>query len=94
MPAAAAAPALSLAHLADVHIQDRRRDEYAAVFDRLYTQLRAATPRLDAIVVAGDIFDSKTRASANNFKDVADFLSRLADIAPVVMISECPADYT
>jgi hypothetical protein len=76
---------LRIAHLADIHIQDRRRAEYAAVFARLYDSLRRAAPTL--IVVAGDVFDNKMRASPHNLEDVAAFLSALADIAPVVLIA-------
>ena len=91
---------MRIAHVADIHIQDRRRAEYAAVFDRLYASLRgigssgAATAgaadggaKLDLIVVAGDVFDNKMRASAHNLEDVAAFLGALADIAPVVLIA-------
>jgi hypothetical protein len=74
-----------LAHLADIHIQDRRRAEYAAVFGRLYASLRKESP--DLIVVAGDVFDNKMRASPHNLEDVAAFLSALADIAPVILIA-------
>lgn len=76
-----------IAHLADIHIQDRRRDEYAAVFEKLYEKLRGENDSKgpDVIVVAGDIFDNKMRASAHNLEDVAKFLSTLADIAPVIL---------
>ena len=74
-----------IAHLADIHIQDRRRAEYAAVFERLYESLRAEAPAI--IVVAGDVFDNKMRASPHNLEDVAAFLSALAAIAPVVLIA-------
>lgn len=77
-------PKLRLAHLGDIHIQDRRRDEYGDVLAALYPRLRAEAP--DVIVVAGDVFDSKTKATANNFADVGAFLSALAGIAPVVVI--------
>ncbi len=76
---------VKLAHLADIHIQDRRRDEYSAVFTALYASLQEEQP--DIIVVAGDVFDSKTKASAVNFSDVADFLKALTAIAPTVMIA-------
>jgi DNA repair exonuclease SbcCD ATPase subunit/DNA repair exonuclease SbcCD nuclease subunit len=75
---------LKLAHLADIHIQDRRRDEYDAVIKSLYASLRAEAPAL--IVLAGDVFDSKTKASAHNMSDVANFLTGLVEIAPVVLI--------
>lgn len=78
-----------IAHIGDIHIQDKRRPEYAAVFAELYRMLEAnkAEGKLDLIVVAGDVFDRKTVASATNIRDVAGFLSSLADIAPVVLIS-------
>jgi DNA repair exonuclease SbcCD ATPase subunit/predicted phosphodiesterase len=75
---------VKIAHLADIHIQDRRRAEYAVVFNRLYESLRTNVP--DIIVLAGDIFDNKMRASAHNLEDVANFLTNLVKIAPVVMI--------
>jgi DNA repair exonuclease SbcCD ATPase subunit len=76
---------LRIAHLADIHIQDRRRAEYAAVFARLYESLRAEAPGL--IVLAGDIFDNKMRASPHNLADVAAFLAALAAVAPLVVIA-------
>ena len=60
------AKAIKIAHLADIHIQDRRRAEYAAVFAKLYVSLRAEAP--DLIVVAGDVFDNKMRASPTTSK--------------------------
>jgi DNA repair exonuclease SbcCD ATPase subunit len=74
-----------IAHIADIHIEDRRREEYGAVFERLYGALEAEG--VDIIVVAGDVFDNKMRASSNNLSDVIDFLLRLTAIAPVVMIA-------
>lgn len=75
---------MRIAHLGDIHIQDARRDEYAAVFGRLYDSLRENCP--DIIVLAGDIFDNKMRASAHNIEDVISFLKELQTIAEVVMI--------
>src|SRR5579863_5224878 len=74
-----------IAHLADIHIQDRRRDEYGAVFTELYKTLRGDAH--DVIVVAGDVFDNKMRASPHNLRDVGEFLTALADVAPVVLIA-------
>jgi DNA repair exonuclease SbcCD ATPase subunit/DNA repair exonuclease SbcCD nuclease subunit len=76
---------MRIAHLADIHIQDRRRAEYAQVFEKLYESLRVETP--DIIVVAGDVFDNKMRASAHNLEDVANFLIALVEIAPVILIA-------
>jgi len=74
-----------IAHLADIHIQDRRRAEYAEVFEALYVDLR--TRNIDLIVVAGDVFDNKMRASPHNLTDVAAFFAALAKIAPVILIT-------
>lgn len=75
-------------HLGDIHIQDSRRDEYNEVFRKLIDILKvdasAGIPTL--IVVCGDVFDSKTRASPNNMADVQNFLAMLMTVAPIVMI--------
>lgn len=76
---------MRVAHIADVHVLDKRREEYAAAFARLAEQLTHARP--DAIAIAGDIFDGMTRATASNWNDVAALLQRLAEIAPVVIIA-------
>lgn len=73
-----------IAHLGDIHIQDRRRAEYAQVFSKLYESLRANQP--DLIAVLGDVFDIKMHATPHNLEDVSAFLVALADIAPVVLI--------
>lgn len=73
-----------IAHLADIHIQDTRREEYAKIFEKLYISLRENTP--DIIVIAGDIFETKTKITANNIKDVLDFFHKLIKIAPVIAI--------
>ncbi|RHZ35300.1 metallophosphoesterase [endosymbiont GvMRE of Glomus versiforme] len=75
---------IKIAHLADVHIKDNRREEYSNIFKKLYAQLRLESP--DVIAICGDIFHDKTKASAHNYLDVADFLSTLTQIAPVVLI--------
>ena len=78
---------MRIAHIADVHVQDRRRGEYAEVFKRLVHTLRELVAPPDVIVVAGDVYDAKTRASAHNIADVGDFLAGLAGVAPVVLIA-------
>lgn len=75
---------MKIAHLADIHVQDRRRAEYKEVFEALAAQLAAARPA--AIVIAGDVFDTMTRASAANWHDVGSLLSALSQVAPVVVI--------
>ncbi len=76
---------LKIAHLGDVHIMDRRRDEYAAGFAKMYDMMRKDAP--DIIVLAGDVFDTKIKSSAHNQQDVARLLTALSNIAPVIMIA-------
>jgi DNA repair exonuclease SbcCD nuclease subunit len=77
-----------IAHIADIHVKNRRRREYAVVFDRLVADIREANTEapINVIAIAGDTFDTMTTATANNWADVAGLLSRLADVAPVVII--------
>jgi hypothetical protein len=76
---------MRIAHLADIHVKDRRRDEYEAVFASLVGLLKTEEP-IDYIAIAGDVFDTMSRASAHNWEDVAGLLDRLADVATVVLI--------
>ena len=76
---------VKIAHLADIHIKDNRRDEYSHIFNKLYLSLKEEKPNI--IVVAGDIFDNKSRASANNINDVILFFKNLVNIAPTVVIT-------
>jgi len=73
-----------IAHLADIHIKDNRREEYSVVFQKLYQQLRLESPNI--IAVCGDIFHDKTKATAYNYSDVESFLTSLTEIASVVLI--------
>lgn len=76
---------IRIAHLADIHIKDAHRDEYKVVFTKLYASLRKEKP--DIIVIAGDVFDSTTKASANNFTDVTEFLLEVSKVAPTILIA-------
>ena len=76
---------VKIAHLADIHIKDKRREEYEKIFNQLYLDLTKLTP--DIIVVAGDIFDNKSKASANNIEDVIMFFKHLVEIAPTIVIT-------
>ena len=66
---------MRIVHLADTHVKDRRREEYAAVFAALAAQLQEEQPQPDVIAIAGDVFDTMSRASARNWEDVANLLS-------------------
>lgn len=75
---------MRIAHLSDIHIRDTRRDEYSDVFDALEADI-TANP-VDAIAIAGDTFHMMTRASANNWTDVAELFKRLSNLAPLFVI--------
>jgi len=72
-----------IAHCADIHIDDRRREEYALVFAKFYESLKKEKP--DIIVVAGDVFNVKAHATPHNLEDVSSFLVNLVGIAPVIL---------
>ena len=76
---------IKIAHLADIHIQDDRRDEYNQIFNKLYSSLNESKPNI--IVLAGDVFDIKKSATPNNLNDVINFLVNLHKIAPIIMIA-------
>lgn len=83
------APPLLFGHIADIHVRDTRREEYAEVFRRLADDMAAVSSErggLAAIAVAGDIFDTMTRASAANWEDVAALFEQLAAVAPVIVL--------
>ena len=81
---------IRLFHLADIHIQDRRREEYKVVFEKarlaIASEIASEEPTENIVVIAGDLFDTKTKISAQNLTDVADFLAMLDELAPVVLI--------
>jgi len=74
-----------IAALSDIHIKKDRRNEYKEIFEKLYTSLREKNP--DIIVVAGDIFDDKMKASPHNIEDVLNFFRELSNITNVIVIT-------
>ena len=77
---------LRLIHLADIHIQDRRFDEYRAVWADTLRAIKRELTDNTVIVIAGDLFDTKTRISAQNLADAIEFLGDLDKLAHVVVI--------
>lgn len=74
-----------IAHLADLHIRlSHRHEEYREVFKRLYVNLR--DNKVELIVIAGDLFHSKTTLSPEAVELLAEFLKELSNIAPVVVL--------
>jgi DNA repair exonuclease SbcCD ATPase subunit/DNA repair exonuclease SbcCD nuclease subunit len=74
-----------IAALSDIHIKKDRRNEYKEIFEKLYISLREENP--DIIVVAGDIFDDKMKASPHNIEDVLNFFRELSNITNVIVIT-------
>ena len=77
---------MRLIHLADIHIQDRRFDEYRAVWADTLRAIKRELTDNTVIVIAGDLFDTKTRISAQNLADAIEFLGDLDKLAHVVVI--------
>jgi DNA repair exonuclease SbcCD ATPase subunit/DNA repair exonuclease SbcCD nuclease subunit len=80
-----------IAHIADVHIRlFRRHDEYQQAFEKLYTDLESVKESGHedfVIVLAGDIVHAKTDMSPEMVEVTSTFLSRIADIAPTILIA-------
>jgi DNA repair exonuclease SbcCD nuclease subunit len=81
-----------VAHLADVHIRTLRyHDEYLEVFHNLYSSLNEMFDGYDyyecRIVIVGDLFHQKITVSNEQLVLGADFLTELADIAPVIIVA-------
>jgi DNA repair exonuclease SbcCD nuclease subunit len=77
---------MRIIHLADIHVKDQRRDEFRYIFDKTAESISQLDPKPDFVVIAGDIFDTMSKASARNWEDVAYLLTILSAIAPVVLI--------
>jgi len=73
-------------HISDTHIRNLKYHwEYRQSFADLYNKLRDQKP--DVIIHTGDIAHTKTQLSPEYFELTAEFLSTLADIAPVIIIA-------
>jgi DNA repair exonuclease SbcCD ATPase subunit len=74
-------------HIADVHIRNyKRHKEYRQVFRKLYKEAKAL-PKNSLIYVAGDIVHTKTDISPELVQIVSEFLNKLANIRPTVIIA-------
>lgn len=72
-------------HTADIHIRTlERHTEYSIVFDNLYETLKDKEDSL--LVVCGDIFHNKDKLVSETIILFNDFLTKLSEIIPVVMI--------
>jgi DNA repair exonuclease SbcCD ATPase subunit len=90
-PEPRAAAALTIIHLADIHIRDTARDRFALALTRLGEFLRtnrAAAPPDNALmtIVVGDVFHYKTRLSAENINDCYALLDTIAEHSRAIAI--------
>jgi len=77
---------MRICHISDTHIRNLKyHDEYKFVFQNIYEQLERDLP--DIIVHCGDLAHTKTQLSPEYFAIAAEFLSKLADIAPLYIIA-------
>ena len=77
---------IRVAQISDTHIRNLKyHEEYRIVFQNIYEQLERDHP--DIIVHCGDLAHTKTQLSPEYFALAADFLSSLADIAPLYVIA-------
>ena len=75
-------------HIADVHIRNvKRHKEYEQVFKKLYSYIKKTKTANSVIYLAGDIVHAKTDMSPELVHQVAEFFRKLADIAPVLLIT-------
>jgi DNA repair exonuclease SbcCD ATPase subunit len=74
-------------HIADVHIRNyKRHKEYRQVFRKLYKEAKLL-PKNSLIYVAGDIVHTKTDISPELVQIVSEFLNKLANIRPTIVIA-------
>ena len=74
-------------HVADIHIRNfKRHKEYRQVFRKLYKEAKLL-PKNSLIYVAGDIVHTKTDISPELVQIVSEFLNKLANIRPTVVIA-------
>ncbi len=74
-------------HIADVHIRNyKRHKEYRQVFRKLYKEAKKL-PTNSLIYVAGDIVHTKTDISPELVQIVSEFLNKLANIRPTIVIA-------
>ena len=74
-------------HFADTHIRNfKRHKEYRQIFRKLYKKARRL-PKNSLIYIAGDIIHTKTDISPELVQIVSEFLNRLANIRPTIVIA-------
>ena len=73
-------------HFADIHIRNlKRHKEYRQVFQKVYSKLKENRDN-SIIVLAGDIVHAKLDMSPELIELTSEFFTKLAKIAPLVVI--------
>ena len=73
-------------HIADIHIRNyQRHKEYRSIFKELYKAAKAL-PSNSLIYIGGDIVHNKTDISPELIEITSEFLKKLADIKPTILI--------
>lgn len=76
-----------IVHVADIHIRlTQRLEEYAEIFGKFYQEVEK-TPDSTAIVIAGDLFHSKSDLSPECIQTAKNFLWSCASLRPTVFIA-------
>lgn len=71
----------------DAHIRlNKRHDEYRDVFEKLYDEIER-TPPTTCVVFCGDLFHSKSDLAPECIQVAHEFLTRISDIRPLVLIA-------
>lgn len=77
-----------IVHCADIHVRNvRRHTEYQKQFEKFYSKIKEIKDENTIIYVGGDIVHAKTDMSPELISMVSNFLTRLADIAPTIVIA-------
>jgi DNA repair exonuclease SbcCD nuclease subunit len=78
---------IGIFHIADIHIRlTKRHDEYKKVFDTLISDV-LKSPENTCVVIAGDLFHSKSELSPECVQLATTFLKDLADIRPTILFA-------
>lgn len=76
-----------IVHVADIHIRlTKRHDEYESVFESFYKKLKKLSKN-SILVIAGDLFHSKTDLSPECVNLGSKFLNNCSDILPTILIA-------
>lgn len=75
-------------HMADIHITNKkeRYEEYQQIFEKIYKLLENDV-REKIIVIAGDLYDSKTSLKTNSLTFVSKFIGKLSKYGKVILIN-------